>query len=172
MTICSQEAKRREEEANAETEAAKRSARKRPTRRWCVSTFVSIRAIRLTARVFCFQALIREAQERSAEAARRSLAEAEAAEAEAIERLKDAEADSKVKADSVVEKESPSSGKSEEKSAEKSPAKRSLKSSLGRLRRLRRLRNVVRASGDRTSAPRVPHRPRTHSAEASCDWIF
>ena len=70
--------------------------------------------------MFCFQALIREAQERSAEAARRSLAEAEAAEAEAIERLKDAEADSKVKADSVVEKESPSSGKSEEKSAEKS----------------------------------------------------
>jgi len=69
--------------------------------------------------VFCFQALIREAQERSAEAARRSLAEAEAAEAEAIERLKDAEADS-VKADSVFEKESPSSGKSEEKSAEKS----------------------------------------------------
>ena len=55
-----------------------------------------------------------------AEAARRSLAEAEAAEAEAIERLKDAEADS-VKADSVnIEKESPSSGKSEEKSAEKS----------------------------------------------------
>ena len=67
--------------------------------------------------MFCFQALIREAQERSAEAARRSLAEAEAAEAEAIERLKDAEADS-VKADSVVEKESPSSGKSE-KFAEK-----------------------------------------------------
>jgi len=81
--------------------------------------------------VFCFQALIREAQERSAEAARRSLAEAEAAEAEAIERLKDAEADS-VKADSVVEKESPSSGKSEEKFAEKPAAKRSLKSLLGR----------------------------------------
>ena len=75
--------------------------------------------------MFCFQALIREAQERSAEAARRSLAEAEAAEAEAIERLKDAEADSvkadSVKADSVVEKESPSSGKSEEKSADESP---------------------------------------------------
>ena len=70
--------------------------------------------------MFCFQALIREAQERSADAARRSLAEAEAAEAEAIERLKDAEADS-VKADSVVEKESPSSGKSQEKSADESP---------------------------------------------------
>ena len=70
--------------------------------------------------MFCFQALIREAQERSAEAARRSLAEAEAAEAEAIERLKDAEADSKIRADSVVEIETPSSGKSEENSAEKS----------------------------------------------------
>ena len=85
-----EEAKLAAEKAHAETEAAKR--REEEANAEMVRFYFYFHTGNLTDGVFCFQALIREAQERSAEAARRSLAEAEAAEAEAIERLKDAEA--------------------------------------------------------------------------------